>query len=208
MKRILQLCMLIAVLLMAFQHDAMAQSRGKKKKKQTKTDQYFDDSGGFSHRLWYGGGFNLNFGGGFGVSQFNIGVSPMVGYKITDNFSVGPRVSVLYTDLRVRDFNNRVYRAGLVDWSVAAFTRYKFLDFLFAHVEYGVERISFTDGTVSGDKLVTGTRQQDNFFIGAGYNSNSGGLWGFEISLLYNVLLPDNSPNTPFDIRFGVNYKF
>ena len=63
------------------------------KKKRNSTEEYFDESGGFAHRLWYGGGFNLNFGGNGGSNQLLIGVSPMVGFKINDIFSLGPRVS-------------------------------------------------------------------------------------------------------------------
>ena len=65
------------------------------KKKRNSTEEYFDESGGFAHRLWYGGGFNLNFGGNGGSNQLLIGVSPMVGFKIND--------CLLYTSPSPRD---------------------------------------------------------------------------------------------------------
>jgi len=109
---------------------AEAQRSKKKKKKRDSTEEYFDESGGFAHRLWYGGGFNLNFGGGQFASEMVLGISPMVGYKINDIISVGPRVSVDYYEIFIDGSNPRY-----LFWGVGPFARGKFSETIFAQVE-------------------------------------------------------------------------
>ena len=170
-------------------------------------DKYFDESQGFTHRLWYGGGLALGFSGGGFSSLFQIGVSPLIGYKLTENFSVGPRFSVLYSHYR----ENRgpvVGRANLIDYGVGAFTRYKIIRNFFIHLEYGVDLQERVDrSTLNGDEFATGRVSISNGYIGAGYNDGNS-IWGYDIYLLYNVLLPENSVRSPLDFRFGITYNF
>ena len=101
MKKLLILGFLFAFLMTAFSVNLDAQyspKRKKKKKKPTteKNSEYFDESGqAITDRLWYGADATINFFGGQGRSDFFWGISPMVGYKFTDNFSAGPRISFL-----------------------------------------------------------------------------------------------------------------
>lgn len=201
---------------------ADAQYYGKKKKKKKKTEQvdkkkektedYFDESGGFKHKLWYGGGLTLGFSGGNDVSIFQGGLSPMVGYKIFDRLSVGPRVGFNYSYIKFFQ-SGRNYVVEPLSFNVGAFSRYKILDMIFAHVEY--ERFSEEsvdpdqDGFIEFDQdgeIATGRINSNNFYAGLGYNS--GGLLAYEIALLYNFLEPENSFDTPFSIRAGFTYKF
>ena len=167
------------------------------KKKRNSTEEYFDESGGFAHRLWYGGGFNLNFGGNGITNQLLIGVSPMVGFKINSVLSVGPRVSIDYTEIFIDGLNPRA-----IFWGVGPFARGKITDQIFAQVEYEYRGIS-------GLNSATGN-QFDNdeaFFIGLGYQSSGGGLIGYEFSAHYNFL-DDNELNIPITFRAGLNYNF
>lgn len=212
MKRIIQLSVLVFTLLLCFNVDSYAQygyGKKKKKKKKTKTeknDEYFDESGGFAHKLWYGGGFNLGFSGNSFQSLFQLGISPMVGYKITEAFSIGPRASVQYNYFRIND-GGRVLKASPITWSAGAFTRYKVLQNFFAHGEiaYQNELVSFN---TSGNELIPIRRTRTSYFLGAGYNSGNG-ILGYEIYLLYNLNLPANLINTsPIDFRIGFTYNF
>ena len=101
MKKALQLFLLVAVLMTAFTTSADAQYKRKKKKKSSKTDEYFDDQGSFTDRLWYGADVSLGFTGFNGQTSFRAGIAPMVGFKVTENLSVGPRAEVLYTAFRI-----------------------------------------------------------------------------------------------------------
>ncbi len=215
MKKIFLLSLLAMVFTLGFQHDAFAQKRGKKKKS-SKTDEYFDDSG-FVNKLWYGGSFNLGFSGGNNQSFFAFGLAPMVGYKlIGDLVSVGPRVGFEYNHVRLQSFGGGpVYKASPLSYSAGAFARVKPFRSFFAHFEYEYESAESTDpdrdGFIEVDQngnIITERVPFDNVYIGAGYNSSMGGLWGYEIMLLYNVNQPATTVASPFDIRFGLTYKF
>lgn len=204
MKKFLLLSFLSILFITAFSDGAHAQQRGKKKKS-SKTDEYFDESG-FVNKLWYGGGIILGFSGSNNESLFTFGLSPMVGYKVLDDLiSIGPRVGFEYNHYRV-DLG-QVYKNSSLSYSVGAFTRIKAFPNFFAHMEYEYQNTEFIDRFDSAlGKLITSRVTYDNVYIGAGYNS--GGLLGYEIMLLYNVNQPENTVDSPFDIRAGFTYKF
>lgn len=204
MKKQLLCSIMLGFVLLAFSVDAYGQ---RDREKSSNADEYFDESGGFVHRLWYGGGFTLGFSGGTYSSLFQIGVSPMVGYKITDKFSIGPRVSFLYSNYRVRTYTNTVAKANLVSYAAGAFARYKVFNPIFVHTEYEIENEGYAEINVNGD-LLKYREQQNNIYVGAGYNGAAGGLLGYEILVLYNVREDENSIDSPFSFRFGLTYKF
>ena len=204
MKRIIQLSLLLFALLFIFQADAYGQRGGKKK---SEVDKYFDESGGFAHRLWYGGGFNLGFSGNNIESIFQVGISPMVGYKITEEFSVGPRANISYLLYKGETFTpDGVQTANLFDYGLGVFARYKVIRAIFIHLEYGFDNEARISGYNGGD-WVTDRRIRNNAYVGAGY-SDGNGVWGYEISLLYNVLQDENTLSLPLDFRFGITYNF
>lgn len=55
----------------------------------------------FSDRLWYGGSLILNYYGQSNYTVFTFGVTPMVGIKLFDEFSIGPRVGVRLDNYRL-----------------------------------------------------------------------------------------------------------
>lgn len=206
MKRILPLSLLTLALLLAFQVDGYSQ---RSKKKKSETDKYFDESGSFASRLWYGGGFTLGFSGNSFESIFQLGISPMVGYKITEEFSVGPRASLVYILYRAETGTiNGVESANLFNYGLGAFTRFKIARTIFAHAEYGFDNevSTLTYNPISRD-WEANRRLTNNAFIGGGYNDGNG-VWGYEIYLLYNLLQEENSLDLPFDIRLGFTYNF
>ncbi len=168
-------------------------------RKRDSTEEYFDESGGFAHRLWYGGGFNLNFSGTVFGNVMVIGVSPMVGYKINDILSIGPRASLDYTEF-FGDGTNPRY----LSWGLGPFARGKFSETIFAHVEY---QVTGTTGLNSASDFIPFADERSNFFLGAGYQSSGGGLFGYEIVALYNFL-EDSEFNIPISFRVGVNWNF
>ena len=226
MKKALQFLVLISILLITFSPNAEGQK--KKRKKSKDVDEYFDDRGSFKDRLWYGGGLNLGFGGSGNISSFQFGLSPMVGYKITDRFSVGPRISVDYNYIKgptVAWVNNGPQvketgrqASGIVSYSGGVFARFKFVEMLFAHTEYGYEISKIVQAVGVGnqtyllydeatDKLVTFNDNRNHAYLGLGYLSGNG-VWGYEILALYDFLVPESEAGLPFDFRVGFTYKF
>ncbi len=198
LKKFLQLSAMIFSLLVSFTLDAEAQRRDNDRKKDTKTEDYFDESGVGSFRFWYGAGGGLNFGSSNGANLFVVSLSPMVGYKLTPEFSIGPRAELSYIHAR---FNNGVgvTKENYFDYGIGAFARYKLFKQFFAHAEYQIENAR--DRRIGVNDRVT----QNNFFFGGGYSS--GGQIGYEISLLWNFL-DNDTVNIPIDYRIAFTYNF
>ena len=159
----------------------------------------------FKERLWYGGGFNLGFSGGTGISVLQVGISPMVGYKLTPRFSIGPRVSTLVSFYWVQSFNGERQNTQPVNWGAGLFSRYKITSEIFAHVEYEYANQALVEQTFDG--LSTRRITNDNIYIGAGYSSGMG-PGKFEILGLYNINQNFESFDSPFSIRFGFTQNF
>ena len=207
MKKALQFLVLVAVLMISFTHNADAQKRSRD------VDEYFDDKGSFLDRLWYGADVNLNFYSVQGGSGFNAGISPMVGYKIFDALSVGPRIELLNSGLNLNNNGQEDIKFRSFNYGVGLFTRLKVLDQYFLHAEFQqlsaeVERRSPSGQILfEGNKILTNRGWQDHFFLGGGYAASGGGI-GFQVSILWDVLQEFSSTNIPLYYRAGINYKF
>ena len=195
--KLMKLFTLVAILLVSFNFEASAQ-RDRDKNNRNDTEDYFDESGVGGFRFWYGGGVGLNFGSSFNTSQFNFSISPMVGYKITPEFSIGPRVELSYSHIRQGQGNN-VDKYNFLDYGVGAFTRYKLFQQFFAHAEYQIESRKFVDNLGQSSR-----RSENNFFLGGGYSS--GGQVGYEISILWNFL--EDTADLPLEYRIAFTYNF
>ncbi len=158
----------------------------------------------FKTKLWYGGGIGLGYQSFAGQSTFLFALFPMMGYKVNETFSVGPRLGVSYRNIRTVGFNGSVERFNPIEISGAIFGRAKVIRPFFAHVEYELanEKIPTTR---NGSTVIT-SRTDTNVYLGAGYNS--GGKIGSEIYVLYNILEDPNSLETPFVIRGGITVNF
>ncbi len=170
-----------------------------------RTDEYAKEQKApneFLDRLWYGGNLLLGFAGSDFESFFQLGVSPMVGYKITPFFSVGPRLDFIYTYRSIRLTPSRVETFNLYSGGVGPFTRMKVYGGVFVHGEYQLAWAQYPNPTLDGTKIYD---TFNNLFFGIGYNSG-----GSEIYILYNFLEDERLVRSgfPFDFRFGFTYKF
>jgi len=203
MNRALQFLVLISVLIISFSHNSEAQKRSNRD-----IDEYFDDRGSFKDRLWYGADVTLNFFSVPGGNAFNAGIAPMVGYKITDAFSVGPRIEILYRGERYDINTGTDLKFNSTNYGVGAFTRLKVFNQYFIHAEY--QTLNNEEGydiDYVNNKVLTLRSWDDHFFIGGGYGASGGGI-GFQISILWDVLQEFSSTNLPIQYRMGINYKF
>lgn len=184
--------------------DAQAQARREKPKPKSWMDKY-----------WLGGNFGLGFAGNQNVSQFNLGVFPMVGYKVLPWFSLGPRLGVDYNYYKAPSASpsGGFASTNIFSFYGGAFLRAKVFRTFFVQTEYGIDsgRFPVIDPfgrlEVDSDNKVIKVRDTREFgMVGLGYNS--GGLIASEILILYNLLEPDDSPYNPFNLRFGLTYRF
>ncbi len=205
MKKVLLLAFLSSVLLIALSQEAY----GQRSSKRSSTDEYFDESGGFQHRLWYGSHVTLGFQGNSFQSTFQAGLAPMIGYKIFDALSIGPRGSLTYFSYSQNPTGGAVQRLNTNSWSVGGFVRFRPVETFFGQLEANLvnEPNTIIWNNVTRE-LDVNRRERSAINIGLGYTSSSGGPWGFEALILYNVNPPSNDISSPLDYRFGLTYNF
>ncbi len=203
MKKILFLT-LISILAIG-SLDAQQQSRSRSKKKNRKED--------ILERLWYGGGFNLGFSrssiGSLGGNTFFVGVSPMVGYRLINNLSIGPRIELQYFTGRFEETfgTSQIFKYNSFTYGGGVFMRYKFLPILFAHIEYDyLSQESAVDVDYARGEIISERFGESLFLMGLGYTS--GGVLASEIYILYDVLADSNTTALPIQYRFGFTYNF
>ena len=131
-------------------------------------------------RLYTGGNFWANFG-----TFTNVEISPLLGYRITSDYSVG-------IGLKYNYFSDRRFSPALTSsiYGGSVFTRYRFLDKLVAHAEFEMLNISnFNSISSSGRAWIPVG------LVGGGYASN-----GFQVLALYDLI---DDPNNPYVGTFG-----
>lgn len=155
--------------------------------------------------IWYGAGAQLGFQGGNNQSFFQIGLSPIVGYKLNNFLSVGPRASINYNSFRFDPgFGAPEQKNRFFTWSAGLFARARVFRGFFAHAEYSLvsDVDVFTDGS---ENRVTRALP----FLGGGLSQGGGpGAAGFEILVLFRLTQPDRLNDSPFEFRTGFNYNF
>ena len=163
-----------------------------------------------NNSFWFGTGAQLGFVGGNNTSFFNVGLTPIVGYKINNILSVGPRGGFAYNRYRQDGFGGSAgIKTGYFTWSLGAFTRAKVFRGFFAHAEYSLvnEVDGFTQNASGDIEPVRSTRAIP--FLGAGLSQGGGpGTVGFEILILFRLTQPETINDSPYEFRTGINYNF
>ena len=138
----------------------------------------------FKERLYTGGNFWANFG-----TFTNVEISPLLGYRITSDYSVG-------VGLKYNYFSDRRFTPALTSsiYGGSVFTRYRFFDKLVAHAEFELLNVSNFNSISS-----TGRIWVPVGLVGGGYASN-----GFQVLALYDLI---GDPNNPYIGTFGGNSR-
>ena len=136
----------------------------------------------FKDRLYTGGNFWANFG-----TITNVELSPMLGYRVTKDYSVGVGAKYnFYRDNRI-PFSTSIYGGS-------AFTRYSFFDKLVAHAEFEMLNLEVFRAAFPGERQWVPIG-----LVGGGYAAN-----GFQIMALYDLIGDERNPYTGV---FGVNSR-
>lgn len=159
----------------------------------------------FGDNLWFGGGLQLGFTGGTFQSFFNIGLSPMVGYKLNNTFSVGPRVAFSYNSFKQRNTTSD-FTSNYFTWAAGIFGRARIINPFFAHVEYSLESDVIGFNPTTNDPV---RRNRGVPYIGAGYSPFNPGGASSEILVLFRLNQQAQFiAESPFVIRAGINFNF
>jgi len=149
-----------------------------------------------------------------------VGITPVVGYRITDKFSAG--VGFGYKYINIKDYFELDAPNGGVTYenlkanffSASVWARYLVWRGLFAHAEYEHNFMNFKlpgyDQNGSGNIVTRNEKYQaPSVLLGAGYRQPIGEKASVNFSILYDVLQDAYSPygNQPFiRIQFLAGY--
>lgn len=137
----------------------------------------------FKDRLYTGG----NFWGSFGQISV-LEISPIVGYRITNDYSAGVGLKYSFYKQNVAPvFSTSIYGGSV-------FTRYVFLDRLVAHAELEMLNVEVFRTISTSERLWVPIG-----LVGGGYSAN-----GFQAMLLYDVI---GNENNPYIGTFGPNSR-
>ncbi len=144
----------------------------------------------FVSRLFYGGGFGLQFG-----TVTLIEVSPLIGYKVTPKFGVGISPSYKYYSYRPYNYSSKI-QSNIYGGSI--FARYMIFENIFAHAEY---ESLFYNTKIPG--YPTDMSQYNSVLVGGGYRQQIGNNAAMNLMLLWNLNDTPDSPYTNPIIRVG-----
>lgn len=216
MKRIIIALLLCLCVQSAFAQEIYNSSgkKGEAKRKDLKP-KGFDAS-----RLVLGGGAIVSFGNGYA----NLGLSPMVGYKITDNFAAGIGGSYQYYRNKfypVDIYANGQFQGTLVYdrktslYSGNIWLRYIVWRNLFVHVQPEIVSMGIPNDVVqdpnTGDISVVDKRKSiPCVLVGAGLRQPISGSLSLYAMLLYDVVRKpvQEMPYPQLDFRIGFNIGF
>ena len=149
-------------------------------------------------RWWTGAHTAIGFGASTQFINYTLGLAPMFGYQVIPGISVGPRASILYNHIRLRDIGGNVIQTyNVVDTGIGAFVRGQVYQQYFLQAELMYESIDNIDLSGSAGRL-----NGMNAYIGAGMNSR-GRTPSFEIMLAYDLNLQAIFKNNLLNFRFG-----
>ena len=151
-------------------------------------------------KLILGGGITAYFGDGY----ISAGLSPIVGYRITDHFSAGVGLGYLYTQIPEYVDPNNLNKVSYFHENIiypSIWTRYFVYRNLFvsASGEYDIIRQKGPGYVNTNPNPVTLTTTFDNtcLFLGVGYKFPLSGRVSVYAEALYDVLQGKNSPYAP-----------
>lgn len=155
-----------------------------------KFDSEFEDRAKvMPDKLYYGGYVTLTLG-----SYTVVGATPLVGYKVSPQFSVGTQLSYEYfSDKRgSNDFSSSNYGASI-------FSRYRFIPELYGHLEYSYMNYEL-NASLIGDK-----REWVPFlFVGGGFSQPISNTTWLNAQILFDVIQDENSPFEDWEPFYSV----
>jgi len=190
----------LMVLILAFSSFSIAQSIDSvKAEEEIKTEVPQNNPAGES-RWYYGGTLGFNFWSDY----FYLSIEPMVGYKISQKFSVGGKIGYSYINYSDEDFDTHNYGASI-------FSRYRVIPQIYLHGEF----VYWSYETITGYDLQSNDyRTERNWvpflLLGGGYVQNIGPNASLYVEVLVDVLQNENSPYEDWDpfVSFGVGIGF
>jgi len=168
-------------------------------------DEGTEKKGFDPQRLFFGGNFGLSFG------DFTfINVSPQVGYRLSEKFSVGAQINFIYQSSKITYAPNIYDKSEYAYVGLGIFGRFNPVRFLLLNVQPEMNYIWGKTKYVSVNNTYE-NKQQGKFvpslLVGAGAAIPTGGRGALIAMIQYDVVQNDLSPygRNPF-FSFGFNF--
>jgi hypothetical protein len=155
-----------------------------------------DSKPSFADRLYFGGGLGLNGGtDSYGYRYFYVGLYPIIGYMVNNQFSVG--MGITYQYYSYPDVDQTIHQYGF-----SPFARYNFGQ-VFLYAEYSLLN--------TPTYYPTGSLQRKNFsrlLLGVGYSQPLGRRGSINAMGLYDVMWKrsDYAFASPWVLRVYFSY--
>lgn len=153
-------------------------------------------------------GLGLGYSSYYGVSQFSFSMSPAIGYRVNDKFSIGPGISYAYNNYGFPTSVNTTQHISTSNFGIKLFAQYMVYRQFFLHAEYETTRAELlavdNNGNLTGGTIA---RQVQTPLLGVGYRSQISNRAAADIVVLYNFQDDYNSiyPNPVIRFNFLFN---
>jgi hypothetical protein len=151
-------------------------------------------------KLFIGGSASLGFQSSrYYGNYFNIGASPLLGYKITKFLAVGPGLIYQF-------YNMGGYKVH--DYGVKGFGQVSIYKSFLAHFEHSVVNTQDFQVNANGQVMDQFRHQVSSTLVGGGYRSMANDRFGMDLYILLPVNYSTNTYNTSYApvIRAGFIY--
>jgi Uncharacterized protein conserved in bacteria (DUF2219) len=159
-------------------------------------------------KLYYGGSFGFDFSNGWLLE-----ISPLVGYKVGNGFSLGANASFRYLSAVLMSKYGQSYNSTNFTGSAGVFARKKLNAHFFAQAEAAMVLYDMPmyDGRLvrlnAENKTAAEREWQPALPLGMGFTS--GDRTSFNIIALYDVLYQDGTPKpSAWTLRMGFEHRF
>ncbi|MCY1719589.1 hypothetical protein OU798_04510 [Prolixibacteraceae bacterium Z1-6] len=142
-------------------------------------------------KLYYGGYLNLSIG-----NYTVIGATPLVGYKVTPQFSVGGQLSYEYVKDKRYDTDYETSNYGL-----SVFSRYRIVPQLYVHAEFSEMNYKLYDIQGRSERVWV-----PFLWLGGGYSQPVTKNTWLNVQVLFDVINDENSPYKDWEPYFSVGF--
>ena len=147
-------------------------------------------------KLFVGGSGDLGFQSNpYYGSYFTIGASPILGYRLTKNFAVGPGILYQYYNIGGYKFH---------DYGAKIFGQFLIYKGIMAHAEHEIRSTQYEPGSINSNDRYTFRTS----LVGGGYRQMASNRFGFDLYLLFPIVTAaSNAVNTAPVFRGGIIYN-
>jgi len=158
-------------------------------------------------KLFVYSGIGLGYSSYYGFSNFNFSISPAIGYRVSDRFSIGPGISYAYNHYGQDYANGPSTSVSTSSFGAKVFAQFMVIDNFFVHAEYESTKAQFLLVDQFNQPQGTVTRTVQTPLAGVGYRSQISNRAAADIVLLYNFQDNYNSiyPNPVIRFNFLFN---